>query len=266
MMGFASKDQMETFNQIADPNTSKQARKAMIAALAFLSESESVKEPEPKKFRQVFFTYKMQEDSPPSPGHSTPAPLTHYHSILANCFARFAFPISDSLPFINVPIGRVIAETGHPQDYLCGLADTGGCCTMAWKRYMLRLKEKFLEYIKEHTVLKKERQFQDIKIGGIQGGVFITDVLTLYLGCPSHQTARTTASCLDSPMIFQSMSCMVCLSCFKHRSPLICGCPDCLILIAWHLLQTYVAIPQKIGHHYNRSQNGTEQRIRRKGG
>jgi hypothetical protein len=26
-----------------------------------------------------------------------------------------------SLPFIDVPIGRVIAETGHPQDYLCGL-------------------------------------------------------------------------------------------------------------------------------------------------
>ena len=29
MMGFASKDQMETFTQIADPNTSKQARKAI---------------------------------------------------------------------------------------------------------------------------------------------------------------------------------------------------------------------------------------------
>jgi hypothetical protein len=65
MMGFASKDQMETFNQIADPNTSKQARKAMIAALAVSSESELVKEPEPKKFRRVFFTYNMQKDSPP---------------------------------------------------------------------------------------------------------------------------------------------------------------------------------------------------------
>jgi hypothetical protein len=50
VMGFASKDQMETFNQIADPNTSKQACKAMIAALAFPSESENVKEP------WVFFT------------------------------------------------------------------------------------------------------------------------------------------------------------------------------------------------------------------
>ena len=180
MMGFSSKDQMETFNQIADPNTSKQARKAMIAALAFSSESESVKEPEPKKFRRVFFTYNMQNEIPPSPGNDTPAPLTHYHSFLANRFARFAFPISDSLPFIDVPIGRVIAETGHPQDYLRGLADTGGCCTMAWKPYMLRLKDKFPEYVEEHTVLK-ERQFEDIKIGGIQGGVFITDVMTLYL-------------------------------------------------------------------------------------
>jgi hypothetical protein len=151
MMGFASKDQMETFNQIADPNTSKQARKAMIAALAFQSESESVKEPEPKKFRRVFFTYNMQKDCPPSPGHDTQAPLTHHHAFLANRFARFAFPISDSLPFIDVPIGRVIAETGHPQDYLRGLADTGGCCTMAWKPYMLQLKDKFPEYV-ENTL------------------------------------------------------------------------------------------------------------------
>ena len=68
---------------------------------------------------------------------------------------------------------------------------------MAWKPYMLRLKDKFPEYVKEHTVLKehkdkfpeyveehtvlKERQFKDIKIGGIQGGVFMTDVMTLYL-------------------------------------------------------------------------------------
>jgi hypothetical protein len=134
------------------------------------------------KFRRVFFTYNLQEDSPPPPGHNTPAPLTHNHSLLlANHFARFAFPISDSLPFIDVPIGRVIAENGHTQDYLCGLADTGGCCTMAWKPYMFfQLKDKFPEYVEEHMVLK-ERQFKDIKIGGIQGGVFITDVMPLYL-------------------------------------------------------------------------------------
>jgi hypothetical protein len=175
MMGFASKDQMETFTQIADPTTSKQARKAMIAALAIPSESESGKEPEQKKFRRVFFTYNMQENP-----ERMPEPLTYYHSFLANRFARFAYPISDSLPFIDVPIGRVIAENGQPQDYLRGLADTGGCCTMAWKPYMLRLKEKFPHYIEDHTVLK-ERQFEDIRIGGIQGGVFITDVMTLFL-------------------------------------------------------------------------------------
>ena len=175
MMGFASKDQMETFTQIADPNTSKQARKAMIAALAFPPEPDTVKEPEPKKFRRVFFTYNMQ-DNPQPPSE----PLTQYHAFLANRFARFAFPISDSLPFIDVPIGRVITESGHTQDYLRGLADTGGCCTMAWKPYMLRLKEKFPQYVEEHTVLK-ERQFEDIKIGGIQGGVYITDVMTMYL-------------------------------------------------------------------------------------
>jgi len=147
----------------------------MIAALALPSEPDTVKEPEQKKFRRVFFTYNMQ-DNPQPPSE----PLTQYHAFLANRFARFAFPISDSLPFIDVPIGRVITESGHTQDYLRGLADTGGCCTMAWKPYMLRLKEKFPQYVEEHTVLK-ERQFEDIKIGGIQGGVYITDVMTLFL-------------------------------------------------------------------------------------
>jgi len=51
---------------------------------------------------------------------------------------------------------------------------------MAWKPYMLRLKEKFPQYVEEHTVLK-ERQFEDIKIGGIQGGVYITDIMTMFL-------------------------------------------------------------------------------------
>jgi hypothetical protein len=51
---------------------------------------------------------------------------------------------------------------------------------MAWKPYMLKLKEKFPEFVSEHTVLK-ERQFEDIKIGGIQGGVWITDVIVFYL-------------------------------------------------------------------------------------
>ena len=175
MMGFASKDQMETFTQIADPTTSKQARKAMIAALAITTEQDIVKEPDQKKFRRVFLTYNMQDDP-----HPMPEPLPYYHSFLANRFARFAFPISDALPFIDVPIGRVITETGHTQDYLRGLADTGGCCTMAWKPYMLRLKEKFPQYVEEHTVLK-ERQFEDIKIGGIQGGVYITDIMTMFL-------------------------------------------------------------------------------------
>jgi hypothetical protein len=45
---------------------------------------------------------------------------------------------------------------------------------------MLKLKEKFPAFVSEHTVLK-ERQFEDIKIGGIQGGVWITDVIVFYM-------------------------------------------------------------------------------------
>jgi hypothetical protein len=69
--------------------------------------------------------------------------------------------------------------------FLRGLADTGGCCTMAWKPYMLKLKEKFPEFVSEHTVLK-ERQFEDIKIGGIQGGVWITEIIIFYMPFESN--------------------------------------------------------------------------------
>jgi hypothetical protein len=43
------------------------------------------------------------------------------------------------------------------------------------------IEEKFPEFVSEHTVLK-EHQFEDIKIGGIQGGVWITpDVIVFYM-------------------------------------------------------------------------------------
>jgi hypothetical protein len=198
----------------------------------------------------------MQDDSPPSPG-----PQTHYLSFLANCFACFAFPISDSLPFIDVPIGHVIAETGHPQDYLRGLADTGGCCcTMAWKPYMLQLKDKFPEYVEEHTVLK-ERQSEDIKIGGIQGGVFITEVMTLYLPFTSDGENHRIMFGLTDDLPINVL----------YGLPFLLQAQITLDMDAQtarsrSLIQTYVAIPQKIGHHYNQSQNRTKQCIRRKGG
>jgi len=45
---------------------------------------------------------------------------------------------------------------------------------------MLKLKQKFPDLVESHTVLK-ERQFEDIRIGGIQGGVYITDVIVFYM-------------------------------------------------------------------------------------
>ncbi len=45
---------------------------------------------------------------------------------------------------------------------------------------MLRLKELFPEFVVDHIVLKEGR-FEDIKIGGITGGVWITELITFYL-------------------------------------------------------------------------------------
>jgi hypothetical protein len=51
---------------------------------------------------------------------------------------------------------------------------------MAWRPYMLRLRELFPELVAEHIVLKESR-FEDIKIGGITGRVWITELLTFYM-------------------------------------------------------------------------------------
>ena len=177
-LGYESKEQHEMLLQITDPDTSKTARRAMIAAL--LTQKEETTESNPRKKFRIFFSYSMAEEKitpPPSEGEP-------FISFLAPPMSRYRFPISDTLPFIDLPIGRDMDDDDQ-HIFLRGLADTGGCCTMAWKPYMLKLKEKFPEFVSEHTVLK-ERQFEDIKIGGIQGGVWITEVLVFYMPFESN--------------------------------------------------------------------------------
>jgi hypothetical protein len=171
-LGYQSREQHEMMMQIVDPETSKTARRAMIAAL--LTQKNEQAEPNPRKKFRIFFSYSMTNDEV-----ATEAEGEVFRSFLAPRLSRFQFPISDALPFIDLPIGRECDED-EQHIFLRGLADTGGCCTMAWKPYMLKLKEKFPAFVSEHTVLK-ERQFEDIKIGGIQGGVWITDVIVFYM-------------------------------------------------------------------------------------
>ena len=175
-LGYSSKEQYSTLQQIVDPTTSKQARKALIATLSTIP-TEDDKEDGRKKLR-IFLSYSMNDASPASCCTNIGQPTT-FRTFIAPQFARFQFPISEALPFIDLPIGSPDGDDDQ-HIFIRGLADTGGCCTMAWKPYMLKLKQKFPDLVESHTVLK-ERQFEDIRIGGIQGGVYITDVIVFYM-------------------------------------------------------------------------------------
>jgi hypothetical protein len=169
VLGYDSKIQQEAITLITSPLTSPTVRRAMIAALLI-----HPPESEPKKKSRIFFSYSMAKVEP------TASETEPFLISLAPRLARFPFPINDSLPFIDLPIGRVRDKENDRHIYFRGLVDTGGCCTMAWKPYMLRLMAKFPEFVSEHTVLN-ESQFEDIKIGGIQGGVWITETIVFYL-------------------------------------------------------------------------------------
>ncbi len=148
----------------------------MIAALLAEKPDEEQEESEKRKKFRIFFSYSMADNTGGKEGDNQ---ATAYNTFLAPQMTRFQFPISESLPFIDLPIGRDSSDD-EQHIFLRGLADTGGCCTMAWKPCMLKLKEQFPKFVSEHTVLK-ERQFEDIKTGGIQDGMWITDVIVFYM-------------------------------------------------------------------------------------
>jgi hypothetical protein len=163
---------------IANPETSGTDRSALITALLTHSATEEPTGTNPRKKSRIFFAYRLSEIGTRNTGWNggddasrvlAAPPISHYRK----------FPISDELPFIDLPIGRG-HSVAEQHIYLRGLADTGGCCTMAWRPYMLRLKELFPELVAEHIVLKESR-FEDIKIGGITGRVWITELLTFYM-------------------------------------------------------------------------------------
>jgi hypothetical protein len=133
-LGYQSREQHDMMLQITDPETSKTARRAMIAALLTQKEGPTESSPPKKKFR-IFFSYSLTSDVITKEGDTE-----EFRSFLAPRMSRFQFPISDALPFIDLPIGRE-SDEDEQHIYLRGLADTGGCCTMAWKPYMLKLKE-----------------------------------------------------------------------------------------------------------------------------
>jgi hypothetical protein len=125
--------------------------------------------PTPKKrksTRQItrnFFTY-MQPQA-----HAIPstflgaAPITPYE-----------FNILFKLPFLKFPIGD--GGTSDDRATLTGLADTGGCCNMGWLTYHIEIANKYPNLLHEFTDLK-EKRYETISIGGLQGGVVLTHMI-----------------------------------------------------------------------------------------
>ena len=97
-------------------------------------------------------------------------------TFLAQERSKLEFAINPQLPFLIMPIGLDI-DDGYD---LKGLYDTGGCCTMGWLSYHLKIAKDHPQIVKEVIVLEEQR-FEPIKIGGIEGSVKITHIIVYYL-------------------------------------------------------------------------------------
>jgi hypothetical protein len=92
---------------------------------------------------------------------------------------HFQYDIAATLPHLFLPIGRG-DEEGEGDAKLKGLLDSGGCCTMGHRPYFLLLKEKHPQLIKNHVHLQESR-YENIRIGGLKGGIEITEMIELWL-------------------------------------------------------------------------------------
>jgi hypothetical protein len=87
------------------------------------------------------------------------------------------YPVASALPCLAVPIGK---GDVRPFVNLEGLLDTGGCSNLGWLPYFQELAR-----VAPHTVARffslKEKQMEDIRIGGIGGHIVITHMIELWM-------------------------------------------------------------------------------------
>jgi hypothetical protein len=174
--GYPTQQAHDQIQAIAHMATPASTRKVMIATLTQEltkdteeNDQEEAMKISPKKRRsnrpitRNFFTYmKPTERTIPST-FLRASPLTPYE-----------FKISFKLPFLTFPIGD--GGTSDDKATLTGLADTGGCCNMGWLTYHKEIAQRYPQLVHEFTDLK-EKRYETISIGGLQGGVVLTHMI-----------------------------------------------------------------------------------------
>jgi hypothetical protein len=88
--------------------------------------------------------------------------------------SRYEFKIAYKLPFMTFPIGD--GATTEDCATLSGLADTGGCCNMGWLPYHREISQRYPHLVHEFVDLE-EKRYENINIGGLQGGVALTHMI-----------------------------------------------------------------------------------------
>ena len=99
---------------------------------------------------------------------------------------QLAFSINNLMPFLEMPIG----DNYENNTTLKGLFDSGGCCNLGWKPHHLRVAEKHPELTREVTELSVHN-YEPIKIGGIEGHVKITHLISYRLPCETDAKSHT---------------------------------------------------------------------------
>jgi hypothetical protein len=175
--GYPNQHVRDQFQAIANPTTSASTRRVMIATL-----SQELQDPEPtnnesqdtpvkkRRSRRIARNFLMysQPQVPPAPKTFLGAPP----------LSRYEFKIAYKLPFLKFPIGD--GQTSEDCATLSGLADTGGCCNMGWLPYHQEIARKYPHLVHEFVNLE-EKQYENINIGGLQGGVALTHMIKYFI-------------------------------------------------------------------------------------
>jgi hypothetical protein len=195
--GYPTRSTADVVKQIADPLTSQNVRKTLLCALqeqlshVDINSDDDEDEPDAKpaakplkKARKrktggyAFISYQVKTN--PQKLRNPLSPAARGHSFLAEPKRQYEFAISEKLPFLNLPIGRDVTPDGTDKGFLAGLYDTGGCCNMGWSEYYHALKDKYPQFIAEHVHLE-DSKYENIHIGGLNGGIEITEMMKLWL-------------------------------------------------------------------------------------
>jgi hypothetical protein len=176
--GYPTQQAHDQIQAIAHAATTTSTRKVMIATLTEELNKQDHQEPDeqedakpsPKKQRKSnrisrnFFTYMQAQAELITPSTFLGAPP----------LSQYDFKISFKLPFLAFPIGD--GGTSNDKATLSGLADTGGCCNMGWLSYHKEIAQRYPELVHEFLDLK-EKRYETISIGGLQGGVILTHMI-----------------------------------------------------------------------------------------